>query len=220
MNFDLAPGQCCLLTDDGTFLTTQTLRQLEAQGWPVVVLRFPVEVVPWNYSLPEDARRIQLANLSEEDLQAALAEVTRRYGSPAVFVHLHPSGDLGLGEGLHFTERGKQVLQAVFLLAKHLKEPLNQAAQRGRAALMLAARLDGEFGLGEGDYDPISGGLFGLAKSLNLEWEAVFCRAVDLSPYLDPAQAAALLLSELLDPNRRIVEVAHSPGGRTTLALA
>jgi hypothetical protein len=219
MNFDLAPGQCCLLTDEGTDLTVQTLARLESQGWPVVVLRFPVQIVPPT-RVPEGTRLVQLAGLSEEELQAALAEVTRRYGSPAVFVHLHPSGDLGLGEGLHFTERGKQVLQAVFLLAKHLKEPLNQAAQQKRAALMLAARLDGEFGLGEGDYDPISGGLFGLAKSLNLEWEAVFCRAVDLSPDLDPAQAAALLLAELLDPNRRIVEVAHSPSGRTTLALA
>jgi hypothetical protein len=219
MNFDLAPGQCCLLTDEGTDLTVQTLARLETQGWPVVVLRFPARVVAPSRS-PEGTRLVQLAGSSEEDLQTGLAEVNQRYGSPAVFVHLHPSGDLGLGEGLHFTETGKQVLQAVFLLAKHLKEPLNRAAQHGRAALLLAARLDGEFGLGEGDYDPISGGLFGLAKSLNLEWEAVFCRAVDLSPDLNPADAAALLLSELLDPNRRIVEVAHSPNGRTTLALS
>ena len=48
---------------------------------------------------------------------------------------------------------------------------------------MVVVSLDGEFGMGEKiDFDPISGGLFGLVKSLNLEWEPVFCRAVDLDP--------------------------------------
>ena len=85
---------------------------------------------------------------------------------------------------------------------------------------MSVVRLDGEFGLGNSiDFDPVSGGLFGLVKSLNLEWESVFCRAVDLDPEIEPGQAALDLMAELQDPNRLVVETGYGPSGRTPLAL-
>jgi hypothetical protein len=97
---------------------------------------------------------------------------------------------------------------------------LNKAARLGRSAFMSVVRLDGAFGLGErSDFDPTSGGLFGLVKSLNLEWEAVFCRALDLDPEMNADAAASLIVAELRDPNRRIVEVGYGSNGRTTLAL-
>ena len=141
-------------------------------------------------------------------------------GPVAVFIYLQPACRECRGEGLHFSEYGRQVLQAVFLIAKHLKETLNNAAHLGRAAFLTVVRLDGEFGLGNrNDYDPVSGGLFGLVKSLNLEWESVFCRAVDLDPEIEPGQAALDLMAELQDPNRLVVETGYGPSGRTTLAL-
>ena len=45
MNFDLPAGHCCLVVDDGTDLTAQTLGLLAERGWPVGVLRLPTEVV-------------------------------------------------------------------------------------------------------------------------------------------------------------------------------
>jgi hypothetical protein len=85
---------------------------------------------------------------------------------------------------------------------------------------MLVVNLDGEFGLGnEIDFDPISGGLFGLAKTVNLEWEEVYCRAVDISPRLEPEQAARYIIAELFDPNRVITEVGYSSTGRSTLII-
>jgi hypothetical protein len=59
--------------------------------------------------------------------------------------------------------------------------------------------------------------LFGLTKSLGQEWPDVHCRALDLSPELDPEQAVCSILSELHDPNRLLVEVGYSPVGRVTL---
>ena len=53
--------------------------------------------------------------------------------------------------------------------------------------------------------EPVSGGLFGLTKTLNLEWDDVFCRAVDLQPEMDPELAAKYIVAELSDPNRLIM---------------
>ena len=85
---------------------------------------------------------------------------------------------------------------------------------------MVVTRLDGEFGLGEAsDFTPINGGLFGLVKTLNLEWEPVFCRAVDISPQLDAGKLSEAVVAELHDPNRLVVEVAYNLNGRSTLAV-
>ena len=56
-----------------------------------------------------------------------------------------------------------------------------------------------------------------MTKTLHLEWETVFCRAVDLAPDLDAELAAQYILAELYDPNRLIVETGYSLQGRTTL---
>lgn len=221
LDFELPEGHCCLISDDGTDLTVEVLRQFAQRGWPVVALRLPQQVVARRQPLPAGTHELVLHDLSEAHLQERMAEAARLYGPVAVFVHLHPSCSECQGEGVTFTVSGRQVLQSVFLTAKYLKETLNKAAVKGRAAFMTVVRLDGEFGLGErSDFDPTSGGLFGLVKSLNLEWEAVFCRALDLDPELKPDQAASLVLAELRDPNRRVVEVGYSANGRATLALA
>ena len=121
------------------------------------------------------------------------------------------------GIGL-FSEVQKEINKHVFLLAKHLKEPLTQSAKTGHGAFMVVLQLDGEFGLGgEIDFDPITGGLFGLVKTLNLEWESVFCRAVDISPEVAEDQAVRHIIAELFDPNRLVTEVGYSAKGRATL---
>jgi hypothetical protein len=85
---------------------------------------------------------------------------------------------------------------------------------------MVVVNLDGKFGLGKNiDFDPISGGLFGLVKTVNLEWDAVYCRALDISPELNAEQAARCITAELHDPNRLITEVGYSPAGRATLVI-
>jgi hypothetical protein len=184
-----------------------------------VVLSFPLSVVASQLALPAGVERVTLSDLSEDTLQQQLAEIARVYGPVAALVHLNPPVVLSKNGGI-FSEVEKNIIRHVFLLAKHLKEPLTTAARIGNGVFMLVVNLDGEFGLGnQFDFDPISGGLFGLAKTVNLEWESVYCRAVDLSPRLEPEQAAQKIIAELFDPNRILTEVGYSSNGRSTLVI-
>lgn len=214
LTFDLPAGHTCLITSDGTPTTPALAQALLQKGWPVVVLRLPVEMVASRPALPDGVHTVDLADLSEAALETALREANQ-YGPVALFAHLALPGD---GGG---PEYAKSLVKLVFLAAKHLKPQLNAAAQQGRAAFFTVTRLDGAFGLSgtASESNPITGGLFGLVKTLNLEWEAVFCRAVDLSPALTEEQSVSCIMAELHDPNRLIAEVGYTEAERSTLAL-
>ncbi|MDR3573813.1 MAG: beta-ketoacyl synthase N-terminal-like domain-containing protein [Anaerolineaceae bacterium] len=218
-NFSLPDKYICLLTDNGTYETVAVAQQLIKRNWKLVVLSFPTSLVVSQLPLPEGVDRVTLNDLSEGHLQQQLADISKKYGPVAALVHLNPPVTISKTDSI-FSEVEKEIIRHVFLLAKHLKEPLTTAARIGNGVFMLVVNLDGEFGLGnEMDFDPISGGLFGLAKTVNLEWEAVYCRAVDISPRLDPEQAAQNIVAELFDPNRVITEVGYSSNGRSTLVI-
>jgi hypothetical protein len=220
LDFTLPAESVAVVTDDGTDATPALVRALAGRDWKVVVLNFPRPVVSKVNNLPAGVGRLTLADMSEEELQAKLAEISNAFGPVAAFIHIHPPSTAELNGGIHFSDSERAILRQVFLAAKHLKEPLNQAARLGRSIFMTVVRMDGELGLGENTlYSPISGGLFGLVKSLNLEWEAVFCRAVDIHPLLDAGQLAQFVVAELHDPNRLITEVGYSGNGRVTLAV-
>ncbi len=140
-----------------------------------------------------------------------LPEILEIPGSPAVFIYLTSPGEDAL-----FAAEDEARLKQAFLWAGHLKSPLTEAAQHGWAAWLTVTRLDGALGL-HGGGSPVAGGLFGLTKTLALEWPEVFCRAVDLAPELPLDRAASLILAELHDPNRRLIEVGWSEAGRVTL---
>ncbi len=141
---------------------------------------------------------------------AQLASIGETPGMVAVFIHLNPPGTEAL-----FTADDEARLKHVFLLAGRLKAMLTAAAQHSWAAFMTVTHLDGMLGLTGGS--PLAGGFFGLTKTLALEWPAVHCRAVDLSPTLPIDRAVNCILAELHDPNRRLVEVGWSASGRVTL---
>jgi hypothetical protein len=213
-------GHSALVVDDGTVLTEKIVDRFDQIGLTSVVLRLPQAVVSRRRQLSQNVNQIQLVDLSEEQLRGSLEAAARQFGPAAVFIHLQNVCSDCSDEGLQFSKHGKQILQEVFLIAKHLKPSLNNAASQGRAVFMSVVRLDGEFGLGNStDFDPVSGGLFGLVKSLNLEWDSVFCRAIDLHPDIDSDQAVEYIMNEMMDPNRMVVEVGYSPKGRATLAL-
>ncbi|HVP21908.1 MAG TPA: hypothetical protein VMS73_08610 [Anaerolineaceae bacterium] len=220
LDFTLPEGSVAVITDDGSDATPAVVRALAGLEWKVVVLNFPDNVVNKISPLPTGVSRASLVDMSEEELQRKLAEIGQKHGAIAAFIHLHPASNAELNGSIHFPEADRALVRQVFLAAKHLKEPLNQAARQGRSIFMSVAHLDGEFGLG-GDipFSPVSGGLFGLVKTLNLEWEPVFCRALDISPMLDASQLAADVVAELHDPNRLITEVAYNLEGRSTLIV-
>jgi acyl carrier protein len=212
----LAEGHICLLMDDGTALTPAVANMLAGQGHKVVVLSLPVALVSSKMPLPDNIERVQLDDLSEAGLQQSLAAVQQANGPAAVYIHLDPPAS---SRGA-FSEAEKTIVKTAFLAAKYLKETLTNAAQNGYAAFMAVTRLDGEFGLADsGAVEPVSGGLFGLVKTLNLEWDKVFCRAIDLQPAIDNQSAARHIAAELYDPNRLISEVSYNLQGRFTLVV-
>ncbi len=210
----LAPGRVCLLVDDGTDLAGQVAQRLAARNWPLVILGGEAG------NGPEPTTLLARYPLPAAD-DATLAQLTQvieaRHGGVGVFVYLDAPGTASTGGNL-VSDAEQESLQRVFLLAKHLTGQLAEAARQGRAAFLVAARLDGSLGLGAGDgLRPAVGGLFGLVKSLRLEWPSVACRAVDLAPNLDAGTAADALLAELDDPDRMLAEVGHGASGRVTL---
>ncbi|MFM2060661.1 MAG: hypothetical protein RLZZ507_331 [Cyanobacteriota bacterium] len=209
----LPEGHIGLITDDGSLTTTKLAHALIEQGWKVVVLSFPQSLVAEQFPLPAEVTRITLANMSEEHLQLLLQSITIQHGKIGAFIHLHPQFTTS------YLETEKAIVKQVFLMAKHLKQSLNTAADlEGRVSFCTVAHLDGAFGLNHTeDFGIIGAGLFGLTKSLRWEWPKVFLRAIDLHPNLDPHQSAEYIVAELHDSNRYIGEVGYSSKGRVTL---
>jgi acyl transferase domain-containing protein len=223
LDFTLSCKYIALITDDGSPTTPELAAALWQRGWKVVVVSFPPTAIVKQLPLAEGIPRVVLTNWSEEHLKQQLEAIATEHGEIAIFIHLNPaSHDDASNDCVLYLETEKAIVRHVFLIAKYLKEPLNRAASCGeRSCFFTVARLDGKFGLGQTtNFGAISGGLFGLTKSLNQEWEAVFCRALDLCPDIDAQTSVRYILAELYDPNRLIVEVGYSSQGRTTLVCS
>jgi len=217
MAFTLPDNHTCLITDDGSSTTVGLAETLAGKGWKVVVLSFPSDTVPEGPSLSPDIPHVVLTDLSEDHLRQTLQTISSTYGQISGFIHLNPITRTDSDDGILFSETAKDTLRHVFLTAKHLKASLTRAGSGRRPFFVTVARLNGMLGMGGGHFGVIDGGLFGLTKTLNLEWEQVFCRAIDLDPIIDHDQAVSFILQELHDPDTRIVETGYGPQGRMTL---
>jgi len=211
-------GYSCLLAGDGGELADEVAHSLLGIGWPVCVLSFPSDG-PAERRTPQDTLpRAQLADLEEASLQRALGSLAERAGPIAVCIVLQPSTDGGADDGGIFSAVEGRASRAVLLIARELQPSIRAAARAGFGAFLAVTRLDGALGTGrDGAYGVVAGGLPGLIKTLRLEWEDTYCRAVDISPALDARAAAAHVVAELHDPDRRIAEVGHGVAGRITL---
>ncbi|MBW4586294.1 acyltransferase domain-containing protein [Aetokthonos hydrillicola Thurmond2011] len=221
LDFTLPEGYIGLVTDDGTLTTSKLAKSLIDKGWKVVVLSFPQSLIPQQAPLPAGVSRVTLCELSEEHLQQQLSAIATTYGSIGAFIHLNPVFGVSHNGKIPYLEEEKLIVKHVFFIAKHLKQSLNQAARLGRSCFCTVVRLDGAFGLGRYvNFGPISAGLFGLTKTLNWEWQQVFCRAIDLNPTINADESAQNIVAELHDPNRHLTEVAYGSQGRVTLISA
>ena len=177
-----------------------------------MVLSFPESIVTDRLPLLEGINRVILSDLTEEHLQQQLDNIIKNYGLIGAFIHLNPLTVT--------TRQAKAILKHIFLVAKHLKKSLNETAKIARSWFVTVTHLDGELGLGRNsNFEPITGGFFGLTKTLNLEWQNVFCRAIDLNPNLDQKKVINSIIAELYDPNLSITEVGYSLNTRVTLNI-
>lgn len=221
MDLPLPEMPICVLTNEGTALTANLAKKLIDEGWQVVVLSFPKFVATSGVMLPSSTYHFALDNLEEEHLSQRLADIRQKVGPVSVFIHLDLPKPVEAHAGeLVFLPADRNILKHVFLVAKHLKEDLERGALMGFSAFVTVTQLDGALGANlTGNIAPVSAGLYGLVKTLSLEWENVFCRAIDLDPALEDERAATLIFNELHDPNRRITEVGLTAQGRMTLTV-
>ena len=206
----------CILMDGGTDLTPALAKALSGQGIKVVVLGLTDALVGDQRHLPKNIQRVLMDDLTETGIQKTLAGLQQEHGPAGMYIHLDPPGTLEQAS----SENEETIARTTFLVAKYLMKNLTDSAQLNYAAFVTVTHMDGEFGLTtSGVFGPVSGSLFGLVKTLNLEWDKVFCRAIDLSPDVDVATAVEHILAELYDPNRLISEVGYTSKGRFTLMI-
>ncbi|MCC5659406.1 acyltransferase domain-containing protein [Nostoc sp. XA010] len=218
LDFTLPEGHIGLITDDGSLTTYKLTESLIEKGWKVVVISFPQSLIAQQAPLPTGVTRVTLANLSEEHLQQQLQAIASHCGTIGAFIHLHPMFVRNHTGSISYNESEKAIVKHVFLMAKHLKPSLNEAAKHGRSCFCTVAHLDGAFGLEyKVNFGAIGAGLFGLTKTLRWEWPKVFTRAIDLSPRLDAKQSVQNIIAELHDPNLYISEVGYGSQGRVTI---
>lgn len=215
LEFPINKNSVSLIADDGTSLSAMLADKLAKRGFKVVVIKFPEFVVSESANFSENINVIRLKELSEETLKTTLASISNTYGNIDAFIHINPvfqneKSDL-------FIEEEKIILKYIFLIAKHLKHSLN-AALTGRGSFITVSRIDGRLGLsGRKNYGIITGGLLGLVKTLNLEWNKVFCRGIDISPEINVEKAAEAVFNELHDPNTSTAEIGYNLDGRFSL---
>ncbi len=107
-------------------------------------------------------------------------------------------------------------LRNAFLLARKCGPTLCRAATEKGAFFATLSFMDGALGFGPlvppPVSDPVSGGLAGLVKTVNLEWEKVACTALDLPADPDFARASADVMVRLMTTDSP-VEMGINPQG-------
>jgi acyl transferase domain-containing protein len=161
-----------------------------------------------------------LEDPSENSIEALMKRILAEQKKIIGFFHLEPSHNGKNNGPLDISDEGTQSLKTIFLMARHLKAPLLEAAADTRPAFMTVTQMDGQFGLnGYKKADPMPGGFGGLVKSLRQEWTQVFCRALDFHPDMDAEEVVEKIEQELFDADLRQSEVGYTAEGRFTLTL-
>ena len=207
-------GRTCLITDNGEKITYNTAKNLQTLGWNVIVMQLPTSIVAKVSSLPKGVKSIKLSKVTDEELGKTLSSISSTLNG---FIHLSakPSSN---GSKIKFSKRESSALKMAFFIAKHLKDALTEKPQEGRNFFISTSYMDGQIGTaGLNKFELNQGGLNGLIKTINLEWEEVFCRAIDFNPDMDDAKGAQALIDEAFDPDLSVTEVGYSSLGRMTL---
>ncbi len=206
-----------LVVDDGSKITALLMSALEAKGWKPAVLRLPKAIVKPCASVAKSIPCVVMADTSEGALVDSLATIQKDIGNIGAVFAIQPT-IASTKKGVSYPEASKALMLNSFLLAKHLKVTLNTAAETGRSAFVSVVRMDGSLGYGIANgEDLIQGGLFGLTKTLKLEWPNVHCRSIDIASSTKAEEATNVILAELYDVNSSLVEVGYNANGRVTL---
>ena len=219
IEIDPPNDQVFLLTSDGTESTSAVVASLQKKGWKnIAVIVFPTEIVPRRIALPPEITEVVLTDIDCPNIQTQLESIVSRAGHFGSFLHLHPyfAPDYRINDS---TGPESKLLKYIYFMAQALSKDLNSSCLWGRKCFVTATRLDGLMGLGQDRrYSPLGGGLFGLTKTINLEWKPVFCRTVDFHPDQDTEKFAEQLTAEIYDANLSLLETGYRDEERYTIS--
>nr|AZS27732.1 polyketide synthase 3 [Aurantiochytrium limacinum] len=187
-----------LIVDDGTELTSALVRVL---GAGAVVLTF--DGLQLAQRAGAAVRHVQVKDLSAESAEKAIKEAEQRFGQLGGFIS-QQAERFAPADILGFT----------LMCAKFANASLCTPVQGGRAFFIGVARLDGRLGFtSQGSTDSLTraqrGAIFGLCKTIGLEWSAneVFARGIDIAREVHPEDAAVAITREMSCADNRIREV-------------
>ncbi len=210
-----------LITDDGSSLAPALAKAMQAKGFFPLILRF-FGIQKYDkknrVSFSKETVIKELSSAGEVELKTIFQRLSKKYGTFGGFIHLNP-----LTKSSHKTrleDAENSFTKQAFLSVKNIYPFLQKTDQSRniRSHFLAIARLDGELGMGSGEFNSTSSALSGLVKTAGVEWKDVFCRFLDLHPDLNTRDAVNCILQELYDPDLRISEVGYSLKGKSRTA--
>ena len=147
----------------------------------------------------------------DEGIARLFEEITLKAKEPlAGFIQIGSKGEEYTKDIYPFTKDEVERLKAVFLCAKNFV----QASRQKNSFFVSGVRMDGGLGLRSGE-NVLQGGLFGLHKSLAIEWEEeIATKGIDLAPELTPEMASKYLIEEIFHMGYTHIEVGRGVDGR------
>ena len=208
----LPKNPLCLITDDGSALTPILSEKLIIQGWETAVIRYDGTSAFANKKrkpLPKQTLLTELSSSEEPELQSALKDLETKHGNIGGFINLNPASYAS--GSLNMEDQENAFFKHTFITVKNIAASLKHASNSGyrRSFFVSVCRMDGQLGMGSGEYGAVLSGLSGLVKTASVEWPEVFCRFVDLHPKLAVDKATNCILQEIHDPDSNIKEVGY-----------
>jgi hypothetical protein len=205
----------CLVCESDSEETYELLRQLHERKWQVVLISLFSSEQKYPFEVP----RYYVDTLDEAKVKGLVEMITTQYGPIVGFIALGSNVIVPDVVSLLGQQSEKRYVDFVFLMATQLKSALQNGAIEARTWFVTVNSIDGQFGLSESSdmKGVVSGGLSALTKTLQREWPQVFCRAVDFSPELSAIEKSQLLVKELFDADRSLVEVGYVQNRRYTI---
>jgi len=158
-----------------------------------------------------------LGTKDEVAIESFFKQISTEENQPlAGFIYLGSKQKHGMKTDELFEKKQFSILKMIFLCAKYFVG----APRHDHSFFISSLRLDGGLGLLSSE-NIVQAGLFGLHKSLAIEWEdLILSKAIDLADQLTPDVASDYLLEEILTTNYTHAEVGRNlEGGRVIPVL-
>ena len=216
----LPKNPLCLITDDGSDLTPKLTGELIKLGWKTAVIRYAGTsefAQKKRKPLPKQTLLIDLTSSEEPELQSVFKNLETEHGKIGGLINLNPASSTS--GSLRLEDEENMFLRNTFIAAKNAASSLKKSSnsENLRRLFVSVCRMDGQLGMGSGEYSPVISGLSGLVKTASVEWPEVFCRFVDLHPNLSTEKATNCIIQEMYDPDSNIKEIGYFQSNKSAL---